>query len=201
MNKKLAVEIAKDVLAQLKVKKFIATSGDYCSLYEKNDELGYCYGTYIDVKTSAKELFRNNKKVFCRVCALGSLFMSYVNLKNKKTVEEINRFHPHNGPNDENTKILLNIFHPADLIMMETVFEIGEVSQDLSGDRDTVSKDIIQMCEDYGCGFDDEDSRLKAIMKNIIRNNGRFILPRRIVRYFKKNYDPDTYANANSIRM
>ena len=76
------IEIAKDALEQLKLKRIIANQGDYVEYYCA--KYGECkFLTYDDENEfrgkEIQDLIKENKITKCSVCAVGSLFISFVN--------------------------------------------------------------------------------------------------------------------------
>lgn len=68
------VKIAEDVLASLKVKKIVAESGAYCEVQLNNNK---------SLKNkNFQKILLEDKQVSCKVCAIGSLFVSLVSREN-----------------------------------------------------------------------------------------------------------------------
>lgn len=153
-----AVDLAKDVLRLLDAKSIKAQSGYYCTL---PDSWTYKSGT------SVQEHLRSNPKDPCGVCALGSLFMSFVDRHNQVSM-------PDNwvGLNYDATMIekLSPYFSMKQLVMIETAFE-GTL---ISARGVAVEGDWIYQCKKFLDAYYDKDRRLRAIMQNIIDNGGEF---------------------------
>ena len=161
MNKfEKRVALAQDVLASLKAKNYIAESGTYVSVYEK--------GSWKDISDlEASEL--NNKDISCTVCAIGSLFLS--NAKQRKTRKRLE-----DVDSEVMVKSLRGIFTKREMRMLEYMFEGEDVSRMFCGVKTPLAKDLESFYDKHnprGAGSDDKT--LKAIMKNIIKNNGNFI--------------------------
>lgn len=191
VNRKLAVEIARDVLEQLRLRRYFATNGKYCELQHTWNHTD---------RASFREAFRSDVNITCNVCALGSLFTSFVNLKNVFTIRQVNR------PKFRNMiPALRKAFSIRDLMLMEYAFEMGcvgillnernrkyrdqetgEIRLPEDGNivinfkgRHTFSSEELERVAAYGQRYEmDADKRLRIIMLNVIRNKGRFILPK-----------------------
>jgi len=205
LNRKLALKIAQDVLAQLAVNRYKATSGTYCELADA--------GVINDFDASFKDAFKQNAQIKCNVCALGSLFTSFVNIENQLTVSEV-------VEQDFNHMIdlLRGVFSTREIMLMEYVFERGRYGQlaenntynsEHEWDGDTVPNlaRVTRLINEsntrqyrthlndeyaiftlgelrraiaYGSKYEDAEERLRVIMLNVIRNNGKFKLPLRV---------------------
>jgi hypothetical protein len=198
LNRKLAVKIAKDVLAQLRLNRFQASQGRYCTISLGRNEDGYMesvdeYTSPAKRRASFKTAFKENKEMKCEVCALGALFTSFVNINNVFTVGQVvqPQFSRMFGA-------LEDAFPLRDLLLMEYVFEEGErgilegkvanpgwneyteTSVRFRNRKFTFTREELQRAIDYAGNYDDSDKRLRAIMINVIRNKGTFKLPLRV---------------------
>lgn len=155
------VMIAKDVLAQIKTKRYVAESG----CWVQTNINATCEKDLKD-EDSVQELFAEKKIESCNVCALGGLFMSCTNLNNNTTVQDLkNEFYIGDlvADDDKISNGLNRIFTQKQLILIETYFEGSEGY--FKGDDE---KTVI-----FLANYDD-DERLEMIMQNIIDNNGTF---------------------------
>lgn len=183
VNRKLAVEIARDVLKQLRAKRYIAHNGTYCQVENLPFE--------VSPTSSFREAFKKEKEIQCNVCALGSLFTSFVNLRNVFSVRQVNK------PKFRNMiPALRKSFDVRDLLLMEYAFEQGcvgilvnaknrkygwgmapdEVVIGFRG-RHVFTDSELNRVSNYGAQYPDSDQRLRLIMLNVIRNKGRFVVP------------------------
>lgn len=178
-NRNMCVRIARDVLEQLRLKRYVATPGSYVIVntpqgsvdmdtpHDSLVELG------VDSDESFKKFFKANKAATCEVCALGSAFVSLVNIENKCSVAEM-AAHP-----DENNMFerLAKYFGNDNVALMESAFECREM--------DSVEIDVeyrmLEAAADWGQKYSDPTARLRAIMLNVIRNRGDFKLPKKLV--------------------
>jgi len=142
------VMVAKDVIAQIKAKRFFATEGTYVDAVDAIPD-----GTRMDAP------LRNilKKVPECHVCAKGAAFLSLVRLANTVKVGDVLDYYGEkveNGPEnlDKVAWNFLEQFFPIDLLdEMERAFE-----------------DMY-----HGYEIDDADERLTAIMQNVIDNDGK----------------------------
>ena len=165
------VMIAKDVLAQLKAKRYIPESGVWVEPMYKSRKMG-------NEEESVQKLFAEKNITKCNVCALGAMFMSCTNMNNNTTVGDLedecggvlgelieDNYKLSNGLN--------RIFTCQQLALIETYFENGGGYFETGGryfqhrvvDYDHLDKFSITY---------NEDKRLELIMKNIIENQGTF---------------------------
>ena len=163
-NKKILV--AEDVLAQIKLGKYIAESGTYLNL--NFDTLS------LNNDDDIKKNFDQIKS--CEVCAIGSAVMSITKFANNLSIGDTYDI----VSNTKVEKLLLSVFTEKELALMEACFE-GEGCQNYTEHKDiySLSEDERDICnefyEDYSGKeeyYDDADSEklLINIMKNIIKN-------------------------------
>ena len=173
-NRRKAVAIAKDVVAQLRLKRLKASPGDYCRV--EYDHMYEYFEDSVNRKDSFQKTFKKNKKVSCRVCAMGAVFIGYINRFNKVTNDEVNDPDP-----GDIIELVDDVFSEFQLRLMEMAFE-GEW-QDTKLVEDFSEKEQENMerkAEQYYRKYPDPDQRLRAIMLNVVRNNGEFVLPKRM---------------------
>lgn len=158
------VMIAKDVLAQIKAKRYFAESGEWVKPLWSDDQKSIAIKLY--PKSSIKDAFKSKAINSCRVCALGGLFMSCTNLNNNTTVQDLKN-ETYIGDlvadDDKISNGLNRIFTQGQLMLIESYFEGGE-GYFRDGNEKTQT-----FLESYN-----DDERLKIIMQNIIDNNGTF---------------------------
>lgn len=149
--------IAKDVLAQVKAKRFTARPGLYVSglgLYSDlpRDEDGYLTQSPINVQAVLKD--RD-----CHVCALGALFVSSVDRFNACELPASDMTTMHRETLE---KYLGNVFSRKQMNAIEAAFE---------GSSNSYPKVYNSA---FYQAYPDSTARLVAIMKNIVRNGGTF---------------------------
>jgi hypothetical protein len=175
MNKKLTkaemrIAIAKDVIAQIKAKKYNPTNGVWvvsdCGQEYDDWLLTAASSCEVDVQVYTKNI---NK---CNVCALGSLFVSAVNKYNNVygTFDSVSTYEVFSSIGTEEKKSpLLRYFSSSQLQLIEFTFE-GGMGAFYFYDNSSTAERAYAFYEQYP---DDKD-RLIAIMKNIIKNKGIF---------------------------
>jgi hypothetical protein len=180
-----AVLVAKDVLKQIKLKKYIPNAGTYIKKNWDFDDLK-------DLGLKKKDDVRNNfdKIPQCQVCALGSMLLSCTKLGNRLTFNDVDII---NGARIDNLnkpkikKLFKSIFDGYQLLLIENAFEGGSFTADRYANNilgHKLSDSDYNKCNEfyfkyagYG-GFSDESThnRMVAICENIIKNKGTFVL-------------------------
>ena len=164
------VLIAQDVLAQIKVKRYVPESG-------------VCVRAHFSVNAenvfheSVQKLFAEKVITTCNVCALGGMFMSCTNLNNNTTVEQLESENLTESV-DYGIKLsngLNQIFSKKQLILVETYFENGNGWFGENGHTGSTAGEDQDHVEAFYDKYPDDDDRLKDIMKNIIANDGTFV--------------------------
>ncbi len=140
------VVIAKDVIAQLHEGRYFAEMGNWV---EPDEDVEY-----------SKEALTDEYTPVCKVCGLGALFLSAVRFGNG--------FRARPGSMLLVTQIesvLIDIFNHDQISLIEQAFEQGRGQY--SGDEGAIH---------FGQQYDYDEERLLAIMNNIVRNDGEFIV-------------------------
>lgn len=158
------VRIAKDVLASLKANKIIATPGSYCDVNSNNYKS-------LENKSFQKLLLKENE-VSCEVCAIGSLFVSLVSRENDFRFKS-NQLISGGTEAVLGIKDMIKKLHPLftkkQLFLMELVFEGDDINNKFKDKTEEKAYQIYKKFNTY-------EERLKYIMKNVIKNKGKFIL-------------------------
>lgn len=157
------VLIATDVLKQIKAKKYIAKRGYYVDAIIYNG----------DYHESVKENFKKLRN--CTVCAMGSILVSTTNFKNVLTFDDIDIG---SNENSHAWDLLKDIFEPKEIHLIENCFEgFDENGCRVAFGRFNMPEDtsVEEVADSYKNKFNDSEKRLISIMKNIIRNKGKFI--------------------------
>lgn len=157
------VAIARDVLLQLRKKRFHSKLGSYVkipNLWEIDD-----------TDRQANECISDGSAT-CLVCAKGALFMSHVMKTNHISLNEVNDI------GEFRIKKRLKMFSKRQLDMIECAFEKRVVEDDdrVLKDYDNIHEQITPLAHSaikFGRKYN-QLNRLSAIMKNIIKNNGTF---------------------------
>jgi hypothetical protein len=160
-KKQQRLAIAKDVLAQLRAKKYQARPGTYADSEVMNVIDANTYGNF-DLQQC---LLSKNPE--CEVCALGASFVSLSRLGDK--VDWSLSQAPHSS--------LDPIFGKKQVQLIEAAFEGWEPDRDEEGNWITdpytgATEATYNFCNKYEL---DANKRLAAIFKNIIKNDGVFI--------------------------
>lgn len=155
------VTLAKDVIAQLNARRFVATLGSYVMTRGADADRLRSSKRADDAKTVFADLRA------CEVCAVGALFLATVERHNSVAIRDVS--FSADGRHIElfsevDRAVLHRFFSPDQMALIESAFE-----GDLYGDEDTVRSAI-----KFGFAHRDADSRLRAIMANIIAN-GEFV--------------------------
>lgn len=188
LTKKQRVEVAKDVLKQLRYKRIKVTPGEYVSVPMPESEVP----ALMDLGKNKREKSKNlAKKLFarkdCQVCARGAMFLSGIGLFNKleissSTGERVgwNKF----VLKDETLDWTRDNFGNEQAALIENAFEgrnittdygeAGVDGYDFGADGFTIT--YRGPAVDFFNKYPDPVDRLRAIMKNIIKNEGVFKL-------------------------
>ncbi len=180
-----AVLVAKDVLKQIKLKKYIPNAGNYIKYNSSIDDLE-------DLGLKKKDDVRNNfdKIPPCEVCALGSMLLSCTKLGNRLTFNDVDII---NGTKidildkPKIKKLFNSIFDGYQLLLIENAFEKPSVSSDRYAKNILglkLSDEDFDKCDDFFYKYGSElkskiennHNRMVAICKNIIKNKGTFVL-------------------------
>ncbi len=158
------VLIAKDVLKQIKIHKFDPQSGAWF-----DSSVLELHNLYDDDSAQPALLM---EQPTCNVCALGGLFLSTIRLNNKCPVRELLESECDLGGRiSEGDSTLNKIFSIKQLQLIEATFEVN-------GGAYRASQSKYDRVGDFYTKYPDVKDRLVAIMKNIIKNKGTFILPK-----------------------
>ena len=160
------VLVAQDVIAQIKAKTLIPSSGDWVYILDKYEPA---------YEASLRETVLN-KEVECNCCALGGLFLSCTLFNNKVKVGDVSPTFGEYGFLDSTiyaekkfSNGLNTIFSNEQLKLIEVAFECGcgAFYEDDVKDGEKAAK--------FGSRYNTEKGRMIGIMNNIIKNNGTFI--------------------------
>lgn len=154
------VEIAKDVIARIKLKMIDAENGITVEIenFEDNNLIN-------------KEIINSNT---CQVCAKGALFTAFVG-----RVNNFNKFFHEltdNRAKDSLHKKLNKLFSWKQLALIEVAFEGHQLlNYDDKGSLIILSEKVEDRATaNYAYEFDNNDELLIKICENIIENNGTF---------------------------
>jgi hypothetical protein len=179
------VMIAKDVLAQIKAKRYVPESGTWV-------DPNWNIRNEIDGTESVQKLFADRTIETCNVCALGGLFMSCTNLNNNTCVSDINYGGEGNllGEKIQEGDTLSNglnkIFSKKQLQLIEVYFEKGDGWFGEDGYTGVYIGEDSRHVEYFNDAYPDDDERLVEIMKNIVANDGTFVPSKLKIPLYKK---------------
>jgi hypothetical protein len=179
------VMIAKDVLAQIKAKRYVPESGTWV-------DPNWNIRNEIDGTESVQKLFADRTIETCNVCALGGLFMSCTNLNNNTCVSDINYGGEGNllGEKIQDGDTLSNglnkIFNKKQLQLIEVYFEKGDGWFGEDGYTGNYIGEDSRHVEYFNDAYPDDDERLVEIMKNIVANDGTFVPSKLKIPLYKK---------------
>lgn len=166
MDKRVA--IAKDVIANLNSKKFIAKHGSYIETIGDNKQINQF--TLLDTT--------------CNVCAIGSLLTGRISRGNKLDINLDTLLHIDDFAGEEEIKLLKDLFTAKELRYIEYAFEGWNINDSFEFTDKEIEKVekffdsyINRNANDYEIEKSrSDDKRLRAIMNNIIKNKGKFVL-------------------------
>lgn len=161
LTPKQRVAVAVDVLQQLAAKKYIAEGGFYII------PAGKCSGSILPKKKALEDVV--NSSPTCYVCVLGATLASRARLYNSVFVGGRNQ-----SLFNEAQALRFTTFGKHQENLMEVAFEGGLPIQDK--DQSLLTEDEMRTCEQFYTTYEDDHSRLRAIMVNIIENGGEFHL-------------------------
>lgn len=161
--RKLAVEIAKDVISQVKAGRLVAAQ---CYGYVVGDFADTVKDTFYEAQSKSEldlqKLIKRKmtKKNPCTVCGIGSLFISKVNKFNNFNIASCEISRP------QIVKGLEEVFSKKELDYIEAVFE----------NHMSISKETAGISDELESIYPDPNDKLIAMMESIIRNNGVYVL-------------------------
>lgn len=161
------IAIASDVIAQIKLRKFKPTTGVYVSGEILNN---------IQSGDDLQEKVQKMKKgASCEVCALGSAFLSCVNLKNNYTITDTEA--DYNSIDEGRMREKLEeFFDDGELGVIEACFEVqsyflGDAGLFNEQEEFTESEGFTTALEELS-----EEQRLVFVMQSIINLDGKITL-------------------------
>lgn len=171
IRSKRRVQIAEDVLAWLRTKRLNVVTGSYCVFDEGFMPYGYTLGT--SLQKILPEIVTSRKP--CQVCAKGAMFIAAVDRYNKVQLRDANG---DGFSNREIIKAMKAYFSKRTLDLIEVAFECKDANFEFSnGYNQPVTNRVARNAIEFGKRYQDPRARLRAIMRNLISNNGDFVPP------------------------
>lgn len=156
------VAIAKDALKRLETGQYVAQKGHWLSFLSDLYDL--------PANASLQPLILQG--INCKVCALGGLLGSRIALANAATKGELSFINSFSD--DKVFPKLRTYFTMEQLKQMEIAFELGRGSYDY-WHWTKKKQQPYEAAVIFGKRHQDNTKRLKAILKNLIKNKGEFI--------------------------
>ncbi len=165
------VAIAKDVIAQVGRRKLRPAEGHYLAIQDHflRDVVTEISGRqFQDVVLGARE---------CRVCALGALFTTAVMVRDQWTIRQVGAYRSYIGDadiavdRDHMVAYLKPWFSARQLALIESAFEMRLMD---GGLKDRIPEEDFVAAIVFGRAHRSNRSRMMAIMRNIIENDGTF---------------------------
>lgn len=162
------VMIAADALARLDTKQLIAETGRWVEIWE----------TPVGTKFNAdvQDLLLNKSGFKCNVCALGSLLMGAIRFKNSVDLEDLEGLRQSFDSLCWLPQNITNYFSEDQLQLIEFTYEGGNGWFTEGRENLTISKEDQVKALKFSQQSKDPDTRLRMILKNIIANNGTFVV-------------------------
>jgi hypothetical protein len=172
------VEIAKDALAHYKSKLFKPTKCTYLSVEDIDDEIN---------ENQQLNTFILKEKKTCNTCLKGAVLCSHILKTNHLSIQEFNKIE---NENDFIYKRLKGIFSVNQLDLMEVAFEgrvvmeenttLATYNEDYDEDdwdeEQYILTELAEKAIKFSKKYENTDDRYVAILRNLIKNGGEFIL-------------------------
>ena len=165
-RRKARIAIALDVLANVDSLR-VSNAGWYIAdVPDGSRDENDCRKFNGDWKADARRYLKRLQK--CQVCALGACMISHVKLFDKVKMGDLkidaDPLYKNKLVSDRGDSILGRFFDQDQIDKIETAFEAGTKN----------ARPVGYDAEEFGRRYDEPKRRLKAIMANIIVNDGEF---------------------------
>lgn len=172
------VAVARDVLAMIKVNKIKAERGTYVDIVEK--DWGSFWGKVLSAKGEERlDEVIIKEGVSCTCCGIGSLFVGLVDMGDKVKVEDVmtknwrlDEYETYINDDSMREK-LRKVFSPDQIGLIETAFEKRQCF-DHEYFLTPESIRLTRLATAFGRKYKKDETRLRAIMLNIIAHRGTF---------------------------
>lgn len=155
------IAIAKDVLKQIEVGKYVPYTGMYVNLGQLRHSTKSVQESFDDIDG-------------CEVCALGSCLLSLTKFKNELTFENVGDSYD----NPKTRRLFGSLFSPTQTALIEAAFEQRTTSIPWADavNRHSANNNVkrIYKASWFGKQYYNSTARLQAIMNNLITNKGTF---------------------------
>ncbi len=158
-KKQKQVQLAKDVIAQLRAKRFTARTGAYAIL-DKFADAKFSKALETQAEIEMRPIVRASKK--CRVCAQGALVVAAIDRFNQCKLGQWDSLNDVAG--DYDGELVGRFFSEQQIKNIEAAFE-GYAADIWSSNADGTA---------WKRAYRNHSDRMDAIMRNIIANNGTF---------------------------
>lgn len=172
------VRIAKDVLEQIEAKWICPTRGTWVSRSGDIREPIYFgkSGRLIGADKQLRDLLPRLEA--CNACAVGSLFLCTVARADALTIGDLSRgtstpFVSFHGLSRPVRDYMLRYFSVSQLRLIEIAFEGGGGAHGSTDDHERAAAAMFTKNES-------SKKRLTVLMKNVIKNEGKFVVPKSI---------------------
>lgn len=165
------VAVARDVIELLESKKIIAERGTYVKI-----------NTHEDIQNQKMDTLLAKPDITCICCGLGALFTGVVDMGDKVNVSDVfkneewwgrSEFYGNQIDDSKMREKLREVFSPDQLGLIESAFE-GKLFRDNEGKTSPEFEKLRRFATAFGKRYKNDEERMKAIMKNIIKNRGTF---------------------------
>ena len=163
-----ALAIAQDVLKNLGG-QYVARAKVYAAEAKWNvpDE---------DIPTEGELQKALDKMKSCNVCALGACVLSKARLFNDLPITEMFYGGFFELDSEDAYREIEDVFGVTQRAMIESAFERSDMRSFEDDDHDDeVTEDEIEIAKAFGHRYNDAESRMRAIMENIVANGGVFV--------------------------
>jgi len=170
-KEKQRILVAKDVLKQIQMRSLKVKQGTYFGIWAPKKRF--------EIEKPKEKLDQfllqiKNENAKCEVCGIGSCFISLVRLGNNAKTSTffgegaINGFYEAND--GDMRPLLRKVFPSSQITLIESAFEMTTILYDNA--KHSYEHRI--KARDFGQKYKSDENRLKAIMRNIIKNKGTF---------------------------
>lgn len=171
------IEVVRDILIQIRRKVFKVIKGQYFDFDVTTEAL---VNVTEDLDTCQLNDLVGQKKVKCTGCAKAGLFLGYIDKTNHLNLRQAKEY---TFENEAIIRRLKPLFSKNQLDLIECAFERSIVDE---ADNTYLSvwdsdkykyrrTEIAEKAIKFGKKYQSNEERLKAICKNMIKNNGIFI--------------------------